>query len=104
MPTAEWTTGQSGPLHVAVLFMDLVSSTDVASVTDLERYAEFSREFQATCREQCHYYFAERIKDRYRTDGTRCYRAPGWGKGKYHSPGTCRGKRKNTTELMNDEG
>lgn len=70
MAATDWTIGQSGPLHVSVLFMDLVSSTDVASVTDLERYAEFSRAFQSTCREQCQYYLAERSKDKYRSDGT----------------------------------
>src|SRR5262245_26921858 len=70
MAISTWSIGESGPLHVAVLFMDLVSSTDVASVTDLERYAEFSRAFQSTCREQCHYYFGERSRNRYRSDGT----------------------------------
>lgn len=64
-----WGLGDSGPLHVSVLFVDLVSSTDVASVMGLEEYAAFSRSFQTTCLRQCQHFFESHHRKRYEHDG-----------------------------------
>ena len=61
--------GESAPLHVAILFVDLVSSTDLASVMGLEEYAELSRSFATTCLGQCRHFFAVHHVDRYAHDG-----------------------------------
>lgn len=66
---SSWKRGDSGPLHTAVLFVDLVHSTDLASVMGLEEYASFSRSFRSTCLEQSHYFFEDRRKGKYATDG-----------------------------------
>lgn len=65
----DWAPGDSGPLHVSVLFMDMVSSTDVAGVLGLEEYAELARSFEAICRKQLQYLFEDRGAERYADDG-----------------------------------
>jgi class 3 adenylate cyclase len=54
-----------GPLNTAVLFVDLVSSSEFASVLDLRDYAEYVQSFRELCREQCKYYFSTFLGDRY---------------------------------------
>ena len=52
-----WELGDRGPLHVAVLFADMVSSTEFASVLTLEDYAALGETFETTCRETCLSFF-----------------------------------------------
>jgi class 3 adenylate cyclase len=61
--------GESGPLHVAVLFVDFVGSTDLASVMALEEYARLGSSFAATCRRQCEHFFTDHHRKRYLHDG-----------------------------------
>src|SRR5215216_1869095 len=49
--------GGEGPLETAVLFMDLVASSEFASVLGLEEYAKYVDSFEQLCREQCAYFF-----------------------------------------------
>jgi class 3 adenylate cyclase len=52
------TTSSNGrALETAVLFVDLVSSTDFASVLGLREYARYVDCFEATCQAQCRYFF-----------------------------------------------
>jgi class 3 adenylate cyclase len=51
--------GGEGPLETAVLFMDLVASSEFASVLGLEEYARYVDSFEQLCREQCAYFFEE---------------------------------------------
>jgi class 3 adenylate cyclase len=44
-------------LETAVLFVDLVSSSDFASVLGLEEYAHYIDSFEELCRAQCDYFF-----------------------------------------------
>ena len=64
----EWTVGESGPLDVAVLFVDLVNSSDFAGVMGLREYAEYVDSFHRLCREQCEFFF-EIWKDKYAPGG-----------------------------------
>ena len=45
------------PLETAVLFVDLVSSSDFASVLGLKEYARYIDSFEQLCRTQCEHYF-----------------------------------------------
>ena len=56
-PPAQWREGESGPLHVSVLFMDLVSSSDFASVMSLQGYAEYVSAFHDVCLRQTRFFF-----------------------------------------------
>lgn len=56
-PPAQWKEGESGPLHVSVLFVDLVSSSDFASVMSLEAYAQYVSAFHDLCRRQTRFFF-----------------------------------------------
>jgi len=49
--------GQDGPLETAILFVDLVSSSDFASVLGLEDYARYIDSFEQLCRAQCNHFF-----------------------------------------------
>lgn len=49
--------GQEGVLETAVLFMDLVASSEFASVLGLEEYARYVDSFEELCRHQCAYFF-----------------------------------------------
>jgi class 3 adenylate cyclase len=49
--------GGEGPLETAVLFVDLVASSEFASVLGLEEYARYVDSFEHLCREQCLYFF-----------------------------------------------
>jgi class 3 adenylate cyclase len=69
LPPEHWKPGAGGPLHVSVLFVDLVSSTDLASVMGLEEYAGLARSFQATCLRQCEHFFRRHHHERYLHDG-----------------------------------
>jgi len=66
----DWKTGQSGPLHTATLFMDLVSSSDFASVMSLRDYARYVESFHRLCQEQCEYFFKTVCGQYYTHDGT----------------------------------
>ncbi len=68
--TSAWEIGDSGELHTSILFVDLVSSTDLAAAVGLEEFASFGRAFRATCLEQCRYFFESRTRKRgYERDG-----------------------------------
>jgi class 3 adenylate cyclase len=54
---AQWRLGESGPLHVSVLFVDLVSSSDFASVMSLQGYAQYVSAFHDLCRRQTKLFF-----------------------------------------------
>lgn len=56
-PPAEWKEGESGPLQVSVLFMDLISSSDFASVMGLREYAEYVQAFHDLCLRQTRFFF-----------------------------------------------
>jgi class 3 adenylate cyclase len=49
--------GGGAPLEVAILFADLVSSSEFASVMSLGRYAEYVASFEETCERQCRHFF-----------------------------------------------
>jgi class 3 adenylate cyclase len=49
--------GGEGALETAVLFMDLVASSEFASVLGLRDYAEYVDSFEQLCRAQCAYFF-----------------------------------------------
>jgi class 3 adenylate cyclase len=68
-PKTEWTVGQSGPLDTATLFVDLVSSSDFASVMGLREYAEYVGEFHQLCYEQCRFFFDGVHKGLYAPNG-----------------------------------
>jgi class 3 adenylate cyclase len=53
----DWRIGDEGQLDLAVLFIDLVNSTDFASVMGLEEYAQLSRSFRSACLETCRFFF-----------------------------------------------
>lgn len=50
-------THEAGSLDTAILFVDLVSSSEFASVLGLREYAEYLDSFQRTCLSQCQYFF-----------------------------------------------
>jgi class 3 adenylate cyclase len=56
--------GVDGELETAVLFVDLVASSDFASVLGLKEYATYVDSFEQLCREQCHYFFETLHKDK----------------------------------------
>lgn len=56
-------------LDTAVLFVDLVSSSDFASVMGLREYAEYVDAFHHLCYEQCRFFFEELHKGMYAPDG-----------------------------------
>jgi len=64
-----WALGDAAPLHTSILFVDLVSSTDLASVMGIEEYAQFSRTFRSACQRQCDYFFSEYWARKYLADG-----------------------------------
>src|SRR5215218_11379953 len=51
--------GGDGMLETAILFVDLVSSSDFASVLGLKAYAEYVDSFEQLCRKQCAYFFED---------------------------------------------
>lgn len=53
------------PLNTAVLFVDLVSSSEFASVLGLREYAEFVESFADLCVTQCRHFFQTVFKGRY---------------------------------------
>jgi class 3 adenylate cyclase len=55
----EWPVGREGPLDLAVMFIDLVSSSEFSSVLGLREYAEYVKSFQELCLSQCAYFFEE---------------------------------------------
>jgi len=67
--SSTWRIGDAGALQTAVLFVDLVSSTDLASAVGLEEYARFSETFRETCVEQCHHFFEVHRKHKLIHDG-----------------------------------
>lgn len=66
---AEWAIGQSGPLDTAILFVDLINSTDFASVMGLQEYAEYVDSFQQLGEEQCRFFFQELHSNYYPNGG-----------------------------------
>src|SRR6476659_6090198 len=56
-PSSRPPEGGEGALETAVLFMDLVASSEFASVLGLEEYAKYVDSFEQLCREQCAYFF-----------------------------------------------
>ena len=44
-------------MEAAILFADLVSSSEFASVMSLQEYADYVASFQETCARQCEYFF-----------------------------------------------
>ncbi len=50
-------THEAGPLDTAILFVDLVSSSEFASVLGLQEYADYLDSFQRTCLTQCRFFF-----------------------------------------------
>lgn len=56
---------QPGPLNVAVLFVDLVNSSEFASVLGLREYAEYLDSFQHACLSQCRHFFESVHKGKY---------------------------------------
>ncbi|MFZ2640765.1 MAG: hypothetical protein WA117_07230 [Verrucomicrobiia bacterium] len=56
-PPAQWKEGESGPLQTSVLFMDLVSSSDFASVMSLKDYADYVSAFHDLCVRQTRFFF-----------------------------------------------
>jgi class 3 adenylate cyclase len=56
--------GVDGELETAVLFVDLVASSDFASVLGLKEYATYVDSFEQLCREQCQYFFETLHKDK----------------------------------------
>ncbi len=50
-------TDSSQSLDVAVLFVDLVGSSDFASVLGLREYASYVESFEQLCEQQCRYFF-----------------------------------------------
>lgn len=55
---------QDGPLETSVLFVDLVASSEFASVLGLRDYAEYVDSFEQLCREQCRFFFEEFHKNK----------------------------------------
>lgn len=64
-PVNEWNLGDEGPLDTTILFVDLVSSSEFASVLGLREYAEFVASFERLCREQCRHYFEDYLEGAY---------------------------------------
>src|SRR3990172_6949689 len=48
---------EAGPLDTAILFVDLVSSSEFASVLGLHEYADYLDSFQRACLSQCRHFF-----------------------------------------------
>ena len=63
-------SGESGPADAAVLFVDLVSSTDFAGVMGLQEFADFAETFRSLCDRQCRYFFGDLFRGEYRHDGS----------------------------------
>ncbi|MGC4004294.1 MAG: adenylate/guanylate cyclase domain-containing protein [Pirellulales bacterium] len=57
VPPKSWPIGHEGPLDCTIMFVDLVSSSEFASILSLEEYARFVEAFQDVCRKQCRYFF-----------------------------------------------
>jgi len=58
-------TVEDGPLDLAVLFVDLIGSSEFASVLGLREYAQYVDSFEAVCREQCRHYFEVYLEGKY---------------------------------------
>ncbi len=56
-PVSRPPDGEEGRLETAVLFVDLVASSEFASVLGLEEYAQYVDSFEHLCRKQCTYFF-----------------------------------------------
>lgn len=54
-----------GPQDVAILFVDLVGSSEFASVLGLREYAQYVDSFEHLCRRQCRYHFETYLKGNY---------------------------------------
>jgi class 3 adenylate cyclase len=61
----EWRTGDEGVLETAVLFVDLVSSCEFASVMGLREYAGYVESFQHVCVEQTRHLFGTVLGPRF---------------------------------------
>jgi class 3 adenylate cyclase len=64
-----WAVDEAGALDAAILFVDLVSSSEFASVMGLREYAEFVESFHDMCMQQCGYVFDTTWRDKYLHDG-----------------------------------
>ncbi|MCG3197785.1 MAG: adenylate/guanylate cyclase domain-containing protein [Candidatus Omnitrophica bacterium] len=58
--------GEKGPLDVAILFTDVISSTEFASVLGLEKYAGYLIDFERICLQQCEFFFETLHAGKYR--------------------------------------
>lgn len=54
-----------GPLETAILFVDLISSSEFASVLSLREYAAYVDSFEDLCRRQCRYFFETFLRGTY---------------------------------------
>ena len=57
--------GESGPMDVGVLFVDLVDSSVFASVLGLREYADYLGSFHEVCLSQCRHFFETYLEGRY---------------------------------------
>jgi class 3 adenylate cyclase len=64
--SAESEVGAEGALRCAVMFVDLVNSSEFASVLRLSEYAAFVHSFRDFCVQQCQHYFDTFLKGQYR--------------------------------------
>jgi len=59
-------TPEAGPIDAAIMFVDLVSSSEFASVLTLREYAEYLDSFMELCDRQIGYYFDTVLRGKYR--------------------------------------
>jgi len=64
--TVDSPVGEEGPLNCAVMFVDLMNSSEFASVLGLREYAHHVESFRGLCIEACTYYFDMFLEGRYR--------------------------------------
>jgi class 3 adenylate cyclase len=67
-PTPTQSLPEGEPLETAVLFVDLVSSSDFASVLGLKEYARYIDSFEQLCRIQCEHFFRVAKKYDWKSD------------------------------------
>src|SRR5688500_4190337 len=64
-PPEEWKIGDEGPLRTAILFLDLVSSSEFGSVLGLHEYSRYVDWFHHLAAEQTEYMFITALKSKY---------------------------------------
>jgi class 3 adenylate cyclase len=65
MTSDDAVSADEGPQDVAILFVDLVGSSEFASVLGLREYAQYVDSFEELCRQQCRFHFETFLQGKY---------------------------------------